>query len=47
MDWSGGYGVSLSERSPIPGQQFVQAGCGLVSDAAQDVGEPSARVDAV
>jgi hypothetical protein len=23
MDRSGGYGVSLSERSPIPGQQFV------------------------
>jgi hypothetical protein len=41
---------SLSRKvlwSPIPGQEFVDALCGVVWQSSEDIGEPGARVDAV
>jgi hypothetical protein len=32
---------------PIPGQQLVDALCGMILDAREDIGEPGLRVDVV
>jgi len=32
---------------PVPGEQLVQLRGGMISDAVQDVGEPSLWVDAI
>ena len=32
---------------PVPGQEIVEAGSGVIGDAAQRVGEPGLRIDVV
>ena len=32
---------------PVPGQEFIQVRCGMISDAAQDIGQPGAGIDVV
>jgi hypothetical protein len=44
--WSG-CGDSLLFRAPVPGQQLVQPGGGVVSDAAEDISEPGARINVI
>ena len=44
---SGGLDGVLGGLVPVPGQQFVQAGCGVVVDPAQHVSQPGARVGVV
>ena len=45
--WSGCYGVDLVARSPVPREQLVQTGRGVVCDAAQNISKPGAGIDAV
>jgi len=33
--------------APVPGQEFVDALCGMIQQASQHVGEPSLGIDVV
>jgi hypothetical protein len=40
-------GVGDVDGPPVPGQEFIQVRCGMISDAAQDIGQPGAGIDVV